>query len=218
MVKPGERARKLLIKSILSILLGIITLASSTFSWFTDAATVEGGNIQAGTLQINVYGYDLDPSGSNTITIGDDGYTFNMADRTDIGRGGDKYINDTNWSPGTSAVKLIEIRNDSEREVAVKACIDITDKGLAEVIWYDLIPADSTRAIEPKVLKARNNIESAEPFVIDQNDAKQYVLFYGICPGAGNTYKLKSVSADLKVVATQNNDSAKNAVFNTPTP
>ena len=101
-----KNTKKSLIASGISLAVSVALLVGSTFAWFTDSVTNKGNKIQAGSLKIGAYAYDLDMDGTgDSFTVADvnGGNAFKFeADPQDLKTVDSPIINETLWEPGKS--------------------------------------------------------------------------------------------------------------------
>ena len=115
-----KHTKKSLLASGLSLLVCAALLVGTTFAWFTDSVSNKGNSIQAGSLLINAYAYDLGTGGQTcTIPGVNNGQAFTFeATAQDLKTDTTPIISEPMWEPGASSAKLLQVTNTGNREGA----------------------------------------------------------------------------------------------------
>ena len=200
-------------------------LAGTTFAWFTDSITNEGNRIQAGSLKIGGYAYDLGEGGMSVSVpeASDTPFVFE-AEGMNLKTSSDPIVNDLQLYPGYIGAKLIEIYNDGTLPADIKVEIDVNQRNgydFSEVYWFDFVAVaeDGTalgtfthRSIE-ELEELMNREESQfrlEPkSETSDADTVRFILFYGMYESVGNEYQHSGsgyyIEADITIKAKQTN-------------
>ncbi len=102
-----KNTKKALFTSFVSLLLCFTMLMGTTFAWFTDTANVNVTKIQAGNLDVMLYGHKVTAK-SGTQVVGDE-INYN-----DSKNAGDPLWSDADndlWEPGFTSYRIIKILN-----------------------------------------------------------------------------------------------------------
>ncbi|WP_040195636.1 SipW-dependent-type signal peptide-containing protein [Candidatus Soleaferrea massiliensis] len=180
----------------LSVILCLAMLIGTTLAWFSDTVSNKGNRIQAGNLQIGVYGFDKEGK-----AIGTDGDFSNPATPS--------LIDDKNWEPGQTNTKYIAIYNRGSLALKYQVSFSTMDEGLQDALWYTLTPVDAvgdadTLAGDRQAMALLSNDKSAaNANMAAGNAVNVYRLDYGMNESAGNSYMNGAFSADIIVSATQ---------------
>ena len=200
-------------------------LAGTTFAWFTDSITNEGNRIQAGSLKIGGYAYDLGEGGMSVSVpeASDTPFVFE-ADGMNLKTSSDPIVNDSQLYPGYIGAKLIEVYNNGTLPADIKVEIDVNQRygyDFSEVYWFDFVAVaeDGTalgtfthRSIE-ELEELMNREESQfrlEPkSETSDADTVRFILFYGMYESVGNEYQHSGsgyyIEADITIKAKQTN-------------
>ena len=208
-----KHTKKSLLASGLCLLVCAALLVGTTFAWFTDSVTNKGNSIQAGSLLINAYAYDLGTDGQ-TCTIpgvnGDQAFTF-TATPQDLKTDATPIINEPMWEPGSSSAKLLQVTNGGT--LAAKLKLDFTTSGdLTDALWFDFIQIDENGDTVGQFTQRPMNTlatfaENLE-LPLDAGATVRFVLVYGMYTTAGSEYMGDSFTADVTILATQNTKEA----------
>ena len=201
--------KKSLIASGISLAVSMALLVGSTFAWFTDSVTNKGNKIQAGSLKIGAYAYDLDKNGDKTFKIkdvnGGNAFTFE-ADPQDLRTDGTAIINDTDWEPGKSSAKLLQVVNEGTLATEIKLSFE-TSGELEGALWFDFVKVEDgqvTGKFEKRPMNTLSTFAANMEFpIINKGDTLQFILVYGMYEEAGNKYKDKDFTADVTILAKQ---------------
>lgn len=218
MKKKSTKFGKMLITSLVSIALCVFMLAGTTWAWFTDSVTNAGNRIESGTLKIDAYACPQGEDGrdggeayfyTNPIT-GDDMAMaiFYEEDMIDLRTSTEPVINDTNWEPGQSNIKMIKVKNRGTLPARVKISFEILEDGLAGALWYS---ADNSQAYGMETLSSyefETTLPAAGAGVPDGATEDSLYFLYGMYAEAGNQYQGKSFSARIVIRATQVSEEA----------
>ena len=204
-------------------------LAGTTFAWFTDSITNEGNRIQAGSLKIGGYAYDLGEGGMSVSVpeASDTPFVFE-AEGMNLKTSSDPIVNDRQLYPGYIGAKLIEVYNNGTLPADIKVEIDVNQRygyDFSEVYWFDFVAVaeDGTalgtfthRSIE-ELEELMNREESQfrlEPkSETSDADTVRFILFYGMYESVGNEYQSQGssdnrnfwIKADITIKAKQTN-------------
>ena len=194
MAKERKSTKRALVASGISILLCVLMLIGTTLAWFTDQASNKGNRIEAGTLELEVIGYDA--AGVQVV---------------DFKKETTPLINEINWEPSLTDTKYILVHNKGTIDLKFELSFKSGDAKLAEALWYYFTPV---AAFDPgvsadDVLAAfavspmQDLVTAGATGALAQGESKLYRLDYGMNPCAGNEYQGLSFLADIHVVATQ---------------
>ncbi len=205
-----KNTKKSLIASGISLAVSVALLVGSTFAWFTDNVVNKGNKIQAGSLKIGAYAYDLDMDGTGeSFTVADvnggNAFTFE-ADPQDLRTDGTAIINDTDWEPGKSNAKLLKVVNDGTLAAEIK--LDFKTSGeLTNALWFDFVKVENGAVagnFEKRPMSTLSAVAQAlELPMINTGDTLQFILVYGMYEEAGNEYMEDSFTADVTILAKQ---------------
>ena len=203
--------KKSLIASGISLAVSVALLAGSTFAWFTDSVTNKGNKIQAGSLKIGAYAYDLDTDGTGaSFTIegvnGGEKFTFE-ADPQDLKTDDDTpIISETLWEPGKSSAKLLQVKNEGTLAAEIKLSFE-TSGELTNALWFDFVKVENgqiTGKFEKRPMSTLSAVAGAlELPIINKGNTIQFILVYGMYEEAGNEYMEDSFTADVTILAKQ---------------
>ena len=102
-----KKAVRTLVKSGLALLLSVFLFASFTYAWFTVSATSRNNEIKAGTLMLDVKGWDADYDSTKDWYRRNDDYKQDLNSNPIL----DGLINEVDWSPNQYGVKYISLQN-----------------------------------------------------------------------------------------------------------
>ena len=203
------KTRRHLLISACSLLLCILLLAGTTFAWFTDSVTNSGNTIQAGSLSINAFAYDLGEGGI-TCTVpgvnGDTAFTFEE-DGQDLKSDSNPIITETLWEPGSSSAKLLQVTNTGTLATKIRLQFSVSGD-LTDALWFDFVQVTSDGSVTGSFTKRPMNTlatfaEDLEIPLSADNGTVYFVLLYGMNQDAGNEYQNVSFSADVSILAKQ---------------
>ena len=205
-----KNTKKSLIASGISLAVSVALLAGSTFAWFTDSVTNKGNKIEAGSLKIGAYAYDLNMGGTGesfTIEGVNGGETFTFeADGQNLKEDGTPIINETLWEPGKSSAKLLQVVNEGTLAAEIKLSFE-TSGELTNALWFDFVKVDNgkiTGKFEKRPMSTLGTFAAnVELPIINKGDTLQFILVYGMYEEAGNEYKDKDFTADVTILAKQ---------------
>ncbi len=224
--------KKRIVTSAISVALCGALLASSSFAWFTDKVTSTNNTIAAGELDLEVAVIDVtkvltdgDYVGAYSTLDEDGKYTYNNLEN------GDKLIIDSsNWEPGQSDAKLIQLHNNGT--LAMEVAINVVSEGdLTDALWFSLytytdvdtdddggedaavldetvaykVSASELAAVlaaQEIVLKADAATSGSEEFTVAAATTG-YILEYGMYEEAGNEYQETTFTASFEFLAKQ---------------
>lgn len=205
----SKSTKKSLIASGLSLLTCAALLIGTTFAWFTDSVTNKDNRIEAGTLAINAYAYDLAENGDSgfTITGVNNGEKFYFETTgQDLKTNTTPIINETLWEPSQSSAKLLQVTNGGT--LAAKIKLDFTTEGeLTDALWFDFVQVKDGTVSGEFIKRPMNTLDTfadnLEMPLLNNGDTLQFILVYGMYEDAGNTYQGDSFEADVTILATQ---------------
>ena len=239
----NKRATKrALLTSIMALVMCVVMLVGTTFAWFTDTASTGVNKIQAGNLDVQLLMRDA--SGAY-VNIGDSHDVIFGGENSLVAQNNNQ---NTLWEPGKTQVAYLAVRNAGNLALKYNIILNVKDEGLIGALDYAIVPQSKlsgenqtcTDTIASWVdAKGRPGAESgkltagtftaAPNGCLDEiahdktntNETEYFALVVHMDENAGNTYMKKSVSIDMKVVATQaaaefdsfNNEYDKNAVY-----
>ena len=184
--------------------------ANCGWAWFTDSVTNKGNKIQAGSLKIGAYAYDLDMDGTGeSFTVADvnggNAFTFE-AEPQNLRTDGTAIINDTDWEPGKSNAKLLKVVNEGTLAAEIKLNFE-TSGELVGALWFDFVKVENgavTGNFEKRPMNTLGAVAQAlELPIINKGDTIQFILVYGMYEEAGNEYMEDSFTADVTILAKQ---------------
>ena len=202
--------KKSLIASGISLAVSVALMVGSTFAWFTDSVTNKGNKIQAGSLKIGAYAYDLDMDGTgDSFTVADvnGGNEFKFeATPQDLKTNNSPIINETLWEPGKSNAKLLKVVNEGTLAAEIK--LDFETSGELEgALWFDFVKVVNGRIAGNFEKRPMNTLgavaQALELPIIKKGDTIQFILVYGMYEEAGNEYMGDSFTADVTILAKQ---------------
>lgn len=205
-----KSTKKSLIASGISLAVSVALLVGSTFAWFTDSVTNKGNKIQAGSLKIGAYAYDLDMDGTGeSFTVADvnggNAFTFE-AEPQNLRTDGTAIINDTDWEPGKSNAKLLKVVNEGTLAAEIRLNFE-TSGELTDALWFDFVKVENgavTGNFEKRPMNTLGAVAQAlELPIINKGDTIQFILVYGMYEEAGNEYMEDSFTADVTILAKQ---------------
>ena len=208
-----KTTKKSLLASGLALLICVALLVGTTFAWFTDSVSNKGNSIQAGSLLINAYAYDLGTGGQTcTIPGVNNGQAFTFeATAQDLKTDATPIISEQIWEPGVSSAKLLQVTNNGT--LAAKIKLQFTTSGdLTDALWFDFIQIDDTGA--PTGTFTQRPMSTLATFAenlelpLDAGATVRFVLVYGMNTGAGREYMDDTFTADVTILATQNTKEA----------
>ena len=140
------KTRKSLWAAAFALLVCIALLVGTTFAWFTDSVSNNGNRIQAGSLSIDAYAYDLaqetaDAAFTITGVNNDKSFSFE-APPQDLKRDENPVINEELWEPGKSSAKLLQVTNNGTLAAKIKLDFTITDDTLTDALWFDFVQVE----------------------------------------------------------------------------
>ena len=204
-----KSTRKSLLASGLALLASVALLAGTTFAWFTDSVTNSGNKIQAGSLKINAYAFDLAADGTDSFTIegvnGGEAFAFEATPQ-DLKKDTSPIINDKLFEPGKSNAKLLKVENAGTLAAKIKLDFTVNDGGLMDALWFDFVRVEKGEVKGEFTRRPMNELETIAdglelPLLKDEN--VQFILVYGMDESAGNTFMNKTFTADVTILAAQ---------------
>ena len=224
----NKRATKrALLTSVMALVMCVVMLVGTTFAWFTDTASTGVNKIQAGNLDIQLLMRKV--ADATTDTAGKI-YYDNIGDSQEVIFGGENSLvaqNDnqnTIWEPGKTQVAYLAVRNAGNLALKYNIILNVEDGGLIGSLYYAIVPqrtlfgdnqtftdtVESWDAVKADAAKLTTGTFTAAPNgCLDEiangktNETEYFALVVHMDENAGNTYMEKSVSIDMKVVATQ---------------
>ena len=204
-----KSTKKSLLASGLALLASVALLAGTTFAWFTDSVTNSGNRIQAGSLKINAYAFDLAADGTDSFTIegvnGGEAFAFEATPQ-DLKKDTSPIINDKLFEPGKSNAKLLKVENAGTLAAKIKLDFTVNDGGLMDALWFDFVRVEKGEVKGEFTRRPMNELETIAdglelPLLKDEN--VQFILVYGMDESAGNTFMNKTFTADVTILAAQ---------------
>ena len=221
----NKRATKrALLTSVMALVMCVVMLVGTTFAWFTDTASTGVNKIQAGNLDVQLLMRDADGA---YVNIGDSQQVIFGGANSLVAQNNNQ---DTLWEPGKTQVAYLAVRNAGNLALKYNILLNVRDEGLIGALDYAIVPQSKlsgenqtcTDTIASWVdAKGRTGAESgkltagtftaAPNGCLDEiahdktntNETEYFALVVHMDENAGNTYMNKSVSIDMKVVATQ---------------
>ncbi|HCL21590.1 MAG TPA: hypothetical protein DHW47_06655 [Oscillibacter sp.] len=221
----NKRATKrALLTSVMALVMCVVMLVGTTFAWFTDTASTAVNKIQAGNLDVQLLMRDADGA---YVNIGDSQQVIFGGANSLVAQNNNQ---DTLWEPGKTQVAYLAVRNAGNLALKYNILLNVRDEGLIGALDYAIVPQSKlsgenqtcTDTIASWVdAKGRTGAESgkltagtftaAPNGCLDEiahdktntNETEYFALVVHMDENAGNTYMNKSVSIDMKVVATQ---------------
>lgn len=186
-------------------------LAGTTFAWFTDSITNEGNRIQAGSLKIGGYAYDLGEGGMSVSVpeASDTPFVFE-AEGMNLKTSSDPIVNENNFAPGDINAKLLEVVNEGSLDAMVKLNF-VVGGSLTDALWFDFVAvADDSTVTGQFMQRPMSSISelAAREFEISANETLRFALIYGMNTSAGNEYQDGVFTADVTILAKQTAEGA----------
>ena len=186
-------------------------LAGTTFAWFTDSITNEGNRIQAGSLKIGGYAYDLGEGGMSVSVpeASDTPFVFE-AEGMNLKTSSDPIVNENNFAPGDINAKLLEVVNEGSLDAMVKLNF-VVGGSLTDALWFDFVAvADDGTVTGQFMQRPMSSISelAAREFEISANETLRFALIYGMYTSAGNEYQDGVFTADVTILAKQTAEGA----------
>ena len=201
--------KKSLLASGVSLLASAALLAGTTFAWFTDSVVNTGNKIQSGNLAIGAYAYDLAADGTQSFTIagvnGGEAFAFETTPQN-LKTDKNPIISEELFEPGKSNAKLLKVENEGTLAAKIKLDFTVEDGGLMEALWFDFVKVENGAAVGSFTRRPMNTLETfADNLELPllRDESVQFILIYGMDENAGNTFKDKSFTADVAILATQ---------------
>ena len=229
-----KATKRALLTSVMALVMCVVMLVGTTFAWFTDTASTGVNKIQAGNLDVQLLMRDADGA---YVNIGDSQQVIFGGANSLVAQNNNQ---DTLWEPGKTQVAYLAVRNAGNLALKYNILLNVRDEGLIGALDYAIVPQSKlsgenqtcTDTIASWVdAKGRTGAESgkltagtftaAPNGCLDEiahdktntNETEYFALVVHMDENAGNAYMNKSVSIDMKVVATQaaaENDSFDN--------
>ena len=205
-----KSSKRSLLASGASLLVSAALLVGSTFAWFTDSVTNTGNKIEAGTLAINAYAYDLaNDAGEPSFTIkevnGGKEFSFEQKEQ-DLNISQDPIISEPLWEPGVSSAKLLKVENAGTLAVKIKLQFK-TDGELTNALWFDFVQVKDGKVTGTFTKRPMSTLstfaENLELPLVESGDSLQFILVYGMYEDAGNEYQNKDFTADVTILGAQ---------------
>ena len=218
-----KATKRALLTSVMALVMCVVMLVGTTFAWFTDTASTGVNKIQAGNLDVQLLMRTTDESGNTDYK--------NIGDSHDVIFGGENSLvaqndnQDTLWEPGKTQVAYLAVRNAGNLALKYNILLNVEDGGLIGALDYVIVPQetlfgddvctatvaswDSVKEGAQKL--AAGTFTAAPNGCLDEiahdktktNETEYFALVVHMDENAGNTYMNKSVTIDMKVVATQ---------------
>ena len=218
-----KATKRALLTSVMALVMCVVMLAGTTFAWFTDTASIGVNKIQAGNLDIQLLMRTADERGNT--------YYKNIGDSHDVIFGGENSLvaqnnnQNTLWEPGKTQVAYLAVRNAGNLALKYNIILNVKDEGLIGALDYVIVPqgtlfgddvcrenvaswndvkAGATKLTAGTFTAAPNGcLDEIAHDKTKTNETEYFALVVHMDEDAGNTYMNKSVSIDMKVVATQ---------------
>ena len=200
----AKMTKKALLSSALSLVLCISMLLGTTFAWFTDSVTSANNIIQSGNLDVEMYWAD----GTKEVP------TLGSADWANAATS-EPIFNYTNWEPGFTQVRHIQIANEGSLALRYKVHIvangemsELTD--VIDVYYFDPAAKISTRDDLSEINKIGTltevlaNLGATALGKLEAGKADTITLAFKMQESAGNEYEDLSIgSFSIELLATQ---------------
>ena len=216
----NKRATKrALLTSVMALVMCVVMLVGTTFAWFTDTASTGVNKIQAGNLDVQLLMRDADGA---YVNIGDSQQVIFGGANSLVAQNNNQ---DTLWEPGKTQVAYLAVRNAGNLALKYNIFLNVEDGGLIGALDYVIVPQGtkfgddvcrenvaSWDAVKAGAAKLTAGTFTAAPNgCLDEiahdktntNETEYFALVVHMDENAGNTYMNKSVTIDMKVVATQ---------------
>ena len=219
-----KATKRALLTSVMALVMCVVMLVGTTFAWFTDTASTGVNKIQAGNLDVQLL---MRNASGAYVNIGDSHDVIFGGENSLAAQNNNQ---DTLWEPGKTQVAYLAVRNAGNLALKYNILLNVRDEGLIGALDYAIVPQSKlsgenqtcTDTIASWVdAKGRTGAESgkltagtftaAPNGCLDEiahdktntNETEYFALVVHMDENAGNTYMNKSVSIDMKVVATQ---------------
>ena len=219
-----KATKRALLTSVMALVMCVVMLVGTTFAWFTDTASTGVNKIQAGNLDVQLL---MRNASGAYVNIGDSHDVIFGGENSLAAQNNNQ---DTLWEPGKTQVAYLAVRNAGNLALKYNILLNVRDEGLIGALDYAIVPQSKlsgenqtcTDTIASWVdAKGRTGAESgkltagtftaAPNGCLDEiahdkaktNETEYFALVVHMDENAGNTYMKKSVSIDMKVVATQ---------------
>ena len=224
-----KATKRALLTSVMALVMCVVMLVGTTFAWFTDTASTGVNKIQAGNLDVELLMRDTEGKYQN---IGDSQEVIFGGENSLVAKNNNQ---DTLWEPGKTQVAYLAVRNAGNLALKYNIILNVEDGGLIGALDYAIVPQktlfgedqtctdtvaswDDVKANAAKL--AAGTFTAAPNGCLDEiaydktqtNETEYFALVVHMDENAGNTYMNKSVTIDMKVVATQ--AAAENDSFN----
>ena len=214
-----KATKRALLTSVMALVMCVVMLVGTTFAWFTDTASTGVNKIQAGNLDVQL------------LMRNASGAYVNIGDSHDVIFGGENSLaaqnnnQDTLWEPGKTQVAYLAVRNAGNLALKYNILLNVEDGGLIGALDYVIVPqgtkfgddvcrenvvswndvkADAAKLTAGTFTAAPNGcLDEIAHDKTNINETEYFALVVHMDEDAGNTYMNKSVSIDMKVVATQ---------------
>ncbi len=214
--------------SALTILLCLVLLAGTTFAWFTLSVNNENNSITVGTLNMKVTAANTAPDGPNVCSVNiepDVGVTgrqevMRFAEAVPLDAEQDKpFLIDTNVEPGKTNAVLLSVNNTGT--LGFNAYLDLivaAGSDLTRSLWFALVPLPATISEQPAINVKAKPMENLASWLDEQEFGKapgvfvpagtenQYLLIYGMYDSAGLSSMDKTMTLNLYIYASQNEE------------
>ena len=224
----NKRATKrALMTSVTALVMCVVMLVGTTFAWFTDTASTGVNKIQAGNLDIQL----LMRKAAEAATDAASTYYENIGDSQQVIFGDANSLvaqnknQDTLWEPGKTQVAYLAVRNAGNLALKYNIILNVKNDGLIGALDYVIVPQGTLFGVDQTFTDTVNwsdvkadavkltagTFTAAPNGCLDEiaydktktNETEYFALVVHMDENAGNTYMNKSVSIDMKVVATQ---------------
>ena len=214
-----KATKRALLTSVMALVMCVVMLVGTTFAWFTDTASTGVNKIQAGNLDVQLLMRD---ASSKYVNIGDSHQVIFGDANSLVAQNNNQ---DTLWEPGKTQVAYLAVRNAGNLALKYNILLNVEDGGLIGALDYVIVPQGtkfgddvcrdtvaSWDAVKEDAAKLTAGTFTAAPNgCLDEiahdkaktNETEYFALVVHMDENAGNTYMSKSVTIDMKVVATQ---------------
>ena len=213
-----KATKRALLTSVMALVMCVVMLVGTTFAWFTDTASTGVNKIQAGNLDVQLLMRDADGA---YVNIGDSQQVIFGGANSLVAQNNNQ---DTLWEPGKTQVAYLAVRNAGNLALKYNILLNVEDGGLIGALDYVIVPqgtkfddvcrenvvswndvkADAAKLTAGTFTAAPNGcLDEIAHDKTNINETEYFALVVHMDEDAGNTYMNKSVSIDMKVVATQ---------------
>lgn len=200
-----KNTKRALLSSVVAMFLCFAMLLGTTYAWFTDSAVSANNKITAGTLDVELYQWNVAEGATEATATPISESNAPVFDANII------------WEPGMTEVVYLSIKNNGTLALKYKVAIEVTqisDHDLSEVMYYAVTPDAKLVSNEVNAWVGNDNADKVNPGLgITETDYKDVLLapkaehFFALSihmdEEAGNKYMGDSITFDIKVLAGQ---------------